>query len=166
MRKLLLSGLLMLACSAWVAAQTGGGGTGGGGGGTAGTTASGPTSANTSGATGASTDTSGTQTSIKGCLSGSNGNYTLTDNMGATYQLQGKDSDLSKHVGEKIEVQGTEANAQPSDIKAGDVTSAPRTTEKTTVAGSPSGQMFNVSHVNKISGSCTNTSNTSNPKSQ
>ena len=151
MRNLLFSWLLLLACSAWVAAQTGGGG-----GSTAGGT--GARGANGSSATGVSTDTSGNETAIRGCLNGSNGNYTVTDSQGATYILKGKDSDLSKHVGHNVEVRGMEADAHPSDIKAGEVTSAPRTTEKTTVAGSPSGQVFNVNHVREISGSCNNTS--------
>lgn len=159
MRKLLWCGVVFVACSAWVFAQTGGstgsGGTGGGGG----TAQSNTEPSGSSAAATAPTDTTGgNQTSVEGCLSGSDGNYTITDSQGATYQLKGKDSDLSKHVGHKVRVQGTAGDVQASDIKAGDVTKSPRTTEKTTMAGSPSGQTFNVDHVSKMSGDCPNTS--------
>ena len=47
------------------------------------------------------------QTSVQGCLQGSNGNFTLTDNSGMTYQLQGDTSKLGKHVGHEVEITGT-----------------------------------------------------------
>jgi len=52
---------------------------------------------------------------IEGCLGGGAGNFTLTDKTGTTYQLQlpqGTDTDnLNKHVGEKVRVTGSMANA-------------------------------------------------------
>ena len=159
MRNLWLTGLLLLACSAWGFAQTGGS-TGSGGTGGSGSTAQSSTepSGSSAAATAPTDTTGGNQTAVEGCLSGSDGNYTLTDSQGATYQLKGKDSDLRKHVGHKVRVQGTAGDTHPSDIKAGDVTKSPRTTEQTTMAGSPSGQVFNVDHVRGKSGSCPNTS--------
>ena len=55
------------------------------------------------------------QTSVQGCLSGSNGNYTLTDKSGTTYQLMGDTSKLSEHVGHEVKVTGsTEGGATSS----------------------------------------------------
>src|SRR5215469_13703325 len=48
-------------------------------------------------------DTSG-QTTVEGCLSGSNGNYTLTSSSGTTYQLAGDTSQLSDHVGHEMQI--------------------------------------------------------------
>jgi hypothetical protein len=44
---------------------------------------------------------------VEGCLSGSGGNYTLTDAKGATYQLTGDASKLSEHVGHEVKVTGS-----------------------------------------------------------
>src|ERR1700758_854202 len=52
---------------------------------------------------------SGGQTSVQGCLSGSDGNYTLTDKNGTTYQLMGDTSKLSEHVGHEVKITGTAA---------------------------------------------------------
>lgn len=46
-------------------------------------------------------------TSVEGCLSGSEGNYTLTASNGTTYQLGGDTAKLSEHVGHEIKVTGT-----------------------------------------------------------
>lgn len=47
------------------------------------------------------------QTSVEGCLQSSNGSFTLTDNAGTTYQLQGDTSKLSKHVGHEVQITGS-----------------------------------------------------------
>lgn len=47
------------------------------------------------------------QTSVEGCLSGSSGNFTLTDKNGMSYQLTGDAAKLSEHVGHEIKVTGT-----------------------------------------------------------
>ena len=45
--------------------------------------------------------------SIKGCLSGSDANYMLTqDGTGATFKLVGKEDQLKKHVGHEVAVMG------------------------------------------------------------
>jgi hypothetical protein len=54
------------------------------------------------------------QASVEGCLQGSNGNFTLTDSSGTTYQLEGNTSKLSEHVGHEVQVTGT-----PSKSSAG-----------------------------------------------
>src|SRR5215472_9413368 len=55
------------------------------------------------------TETS-TGTSIEGCLSGSSGNYTLTDTAGKTWQLAGDTSKLTEHVGHQVRLTGSEAS--------------------------------------------------------
>ena|SRR5437762_3578558 len=51
------------------------------------------------------------QTTIEGCLQGSDGNYTLTDKSGTTYQLQGDTSKLSAHVGHEVQITGSTTSA-------------------------------------------------------
>ena len=97
MTKTFLLALSLLASAAWVQAQshyppTGSSQTG--------TTASG-------------------QTTVQGCLRGANGSYTLTDNTGMTYQLQGDNSKLSAHAGHKVQVTGSIAPASSASGPAG-----------------------------------------------
>jgi hypothetical protein len=47
------------------------------------------------------------QTTVQGCLQGSDGNYTLTDKSGTTYQLQGDTKKLSGHVGHEVQITGS-----------------------------------------------------------
>jgi uncharacterized protein DUF5818 len=51
------------------------------------------------------------KTTVEGCLQGSDGNFTLTDSSGATYQLQGDTSKLSEHVGHEVQIKGTTSGA-------------------------------------------------------
>jgi hypothetical protein len=44
---------------------------------------------------------------VRGCLSGSAGNYTLTDNNGTIYHLVGSESQLQSSVGHEVEITGT-----------------------------------------------------------
>jgi hypothetical protein len=44
---------------------------------------------------------------LRGCLSGSDGNYTLTDHSGVIYHLVGGDTHLQGTVGHEVEVSGT-----------------------------------------------------------
>jgi len=85
------------------------------------------------------------QASIEGCLQGSDGRFTLTDNSGTTYQLQGDTSKLSKHVGHEVQITGS-----PSKSSAGS-----STTE--TSQGSAQ-QALTVEKVKHISESCKNVS--------
>ena len=59
-----------------------------------------------------------TKMKVQGCLSGSEGNFTLTDDKGTAYQLTGSTADLSAHVGHEIEVTGTTAEAAESAVGA------------------------------------------------
>ena len=163
MRKLWLSCAVLLLSAAWMAAQTGGG---------AGTSTqpAGQTAGTAGSQTGNMGGQSGTyaqnnsgqnsnKTTLEGCLSGSAGSYTLTANNGMTYQLQGKDNDLSKHVGQEVKVKGTAAAGASGSMSGASSNSAG------TPAGAASQQTFEVSKVKKVSKTCT-TGNTSNPSSR
>jgi hypothetical protein len=68
----------------------------------------------------------GSQTTVQGCLSGSDGSYTVTDKSGASFQLTGDTSKLSQHVGHEIKVTGTvtSASTPSSDGSASSAASA------------------------------------------
>jgi Protein of unknown function (DUF5818) len=55
-------------------------------------------------------DTAASQ-KVEGCLQGSGGNFTLTDNSGVTYQLQGDTAKLTDHVGHEVQITGSPAGA-------------------------------------------------------
>jgi len=80
------------------------------------------------------------QTTIEGCLSGSNGNFTLTDKNGTSYQLAGDTAKLSEHVGHEVKVTGTPG----SGAAGGDNASA----------GAGSAQTLQVSSVKHVSKTC------------
>ena len=61
-----------------------------------------------------SQSSSGSQESVKGCLSSVGGTYTLTAKDGKTYQLTGDTAKLSDHVGHEMKVIGTETPASAS----------------------------------------------------
>jgi len=95
-----------------------------------------------SGQTGSTT--AGSATSVQGCLSGSSGNYTLSDKNGNTYQLTGDTAKLSEHVGHEVKVTGTSSSAS--------------TTGGGTTAGQTgaNAQTLEVSSVKHISKTCQN----------
>lgn len=53
----------------------------------------------------------GTQKTVTGCLSESNGKYMLTERNGKSFELTGDSSKLAEHVGHEIKVTGTESAA-------------------------------------------------------
>jgi hypothetical protein len=117
------------------------------------------TSTTTQTTTTQTTETSSGNNSIEGCLSGSAGNWTLTDQSGKTYQLSGDTSKLSDHVGHQIRVTGTENNSSASS--SGSMGTSPSSSgSSATGAGSSSGSqpMFTVKKVKMISSSCPTTS--------
>lgn len=88
---------------------------------------------------------SGGEKSVTGCLSGSNGSYTLTDKHGMSYQLTGDTAKLSEHVGHEVRVTGTPGSA-------GSSTTSP--TAGATTGGTGSEQSLQVTSVKHISKSC------------
>ena len=129
MRKFWLLTALLLLCSALVVAQST-------------SPAASPTSSQAS-----SSQTSDTEgKTIEGCLSGSAGNWTLTDSSGKTWQLQGDDSKLSKEVGHQVKIKGSEMAGSAGAASP----SSPGSTAPSAAA------QFNVKSVTKIADTCSN----------
>jgi len=84
----------------------------------------------------------GGQMTVEGCLSGSNGNFTLTDKNGMAYQITGDTAKLSDHVGHEIKVTGTSASGAGADGATG------------AAAGSAAGQTLEVTSVKHVSKTC------------
>ena len=62
----------------------------------------------------AGSESSGSKQSVEGCLSGSDGKYTLTDKQGTTYQLTGDTSKLAEHVGHEVKITGSSSGGSAS----------------------------------------------------
>ena len=103
---------------------------------------------------------SNSSTSIEGCLSGSAGNWTLTDQSGKTWQLAGDTSKLSDHVGHQIRLMGSDnsssASGSSSPSSSNPSSSNPSSGAGATGAGSSSGTQstFTVNKVKMISSTC------------
>jgi len=119
MFKTLTVALVLLASAAWLQAQAG------------------------YGQSGMSQSTTG-QTSVEGCLQGSNGSYMLTATDGTMYQLTGDTSKLSEHVGHEVKVMGMTSAASTS--------SSPSSGSAMTPSGSQ--QMLTVKSVKHVSKTC------------
>ncbi|HLV87368.1 MAG TPA: DUF5818 domain-containing protein [Candidatus Sulfotelmatobacter sp.] len=138
MKQLLMLSVLLLGAS-WVVAQD--------------STPSGQSGSTTSSQTGSQSGSgqmSGGSHTVEGCLSGSGGQYTLTDKHGTAYQLTGDTSKLAEHVGHEIRVTGTESSASAtggsSDMGAGgqktiEVSSMKHISKTCKNAGSTGGSM-------------------------
>src|ERR1044071_10048079 len=93
-----------------------------------------PSSTTTQTTTTQSTQTSSnSSTSIEGCLSGSAGNFTLTDQSGKSWQLAGDTSKLSDHVGHQIRLMGTDNSSSASG------SSSPSSSNPSSSAGATAG---------------------------
>jgi hypothetical protein len=84
-------------------------------------------------------------TAIEGCLSGSSGSYTLTDQSGKAWTLAGDTSKLSDHVGHQIRIMGSDNSASSG---------AGSSAASAGGAGAAGGSTFNVKKVKMISSSC------------
>jgi hypothetical protein len=71
---------------------------------------------------------SGGNTTVQGCLSGSDGNYMLTDKNGMTYQLTGDTAKLTDHVGHEIKVTGSKSDSAMAPSGGGTDTAASKQT--------------------------------------
>ncbi|HEY2114103.1 MAG TPA: hypothetical protein VGJ51_03385 [Candidatus Angelobacter sp.] len=98
---------------------------------------------------------SNSSTSIEGCLSGSAGNWTLTDQSGKTWQLAGDTSKLSDHVGHQIRIMGSD-NSSSASGSSSPSSSNPSSSAGSSGAGSSSGTQstFTVNKVKMISSTC------------
>ena len=126
MRQVLLFVSVLLLGLSWAVAQD--------------NTSSSPSSSASSGQT-SHTSSSG-QMTVEGCLSGSNGNFTLTDKNGMSYQLTGDTAKLSEHVGHEIKVTGTSGSSTGAESSTG------------AASGTASAQSLQVSSVKHISKTC------------
>lgn len=145
MRKLLVMSVLLLG-TAWVAAQT-----------SPSSSSDQSSSTSSQSSTQATSGASGSQT-VEGCLSGSNGNFTLTDKSGTSYQLAGDTSKLSDHVGQDVQITGS--SSQNSSA------SAPSSSSGASAAssGASAQQTLNVSSVTKVSDTCSNSGSSGTPR--
>jgi Protein of unknown function (DUF5818) len=109
MRKTLMLAAILLLSAAWLQAQQ------------APQAGSSPANATAASSNQAGSGQSGSSPSrtVEGCLQGSNGNFTLTDNAGMTYQLAGDTSKLTEHVGHEVQIKGSTSGASPADSSAG-----------------------------------------------
>ena len=87
------------------------------------------------------------QKTVTGCLSGSNGSYTLTDKQGMTYQLTGDTAKLSDHVGHEVKITGNSNSAG----SAGSGGAAP---SGATPGGAGTEKTLEVSSVKHVSKTC------------
>ena len=124
-----------------------------------------PATPDTSSTTTQTTTTQTTQTSsdssnsIEGCLNGSAGNWTLTDQSGKTWQLAGDTSKLSDHVGHQVRIMGTDSSSSASS--SGSSSPSSSSGSSATGAGSSSSgsqSTFTVKNVKMISSTCSTTS--------
>ena len=83
---------------------------------------------------------------VTGCLSGSNGSFSLTDKHGKSYQLTGDNAKLSEHVGHEVRVTGT-----PSPSASGATGGASGTT---TAGGTGADQSIQVTSLKHVSKTC------------
>ena len=81
-------------------------------------------SAQAGSSTSSQTASSASEMTIEGCLSGSAGNFTLTDNAGKSDQLQGETSKLSDQIGHQVRIKGTQTATASATTPSGDTASA------------------------------------------
>jgi hypothetical protein len=85
--------------------------------------------------------TSAQAQTVRGCLQGSNGSFTLTDKSGVIYQIQGDASALGEHVGHEVQITGTTASSDSGQSR--ETGSASSTTQQPTI------QVQDVKHISK-----------------
>ncbi len=88
---------------------------------------------------------------IRGCLSGSAGNYTITDQNGMQYQINGPDNQLQASVGHEVEV------TTRQDQTSATSTQGDQTTSSTT-------NSVQVSNIHDVASTCTKGNSSSTPK--
>ena len=159
MRKVYLIASILLLSSVWLVAQTSSSSSGSSQQPSA-TDQSSPSSTSPSQTSPSTTTTQTTTTqttetssgsSIEGCLSGSSGNFTLTDSTGKAWQLAGDTSKLTEHVGHQVRITGSEAGGGA----AGSASSGAGAGSSASAGGASGSQStFTVQKVKMISSSC------------
>jgi hypothetical protein len=112
MRQVLLVVSILMLGLTWSFAQTSGSSETTPNGSSSGSSQSMGTHSGTSGEMGQSSASG--HVTVEGCLNGSNGNYTLTDKRGNTYQLTGDTAKLSEHVRHEVKITGSSSAAGAS----------------------------------------------------
>lgn len=88
---------------------------------------------------------------VRGCLGGSGGNYTLTqDTSGTMFRVVGNEDQLKSHIGQEVLVTGQLSDGG-SAASSGDQAS---TTSANSAASSTSGNMVQVSDIKMVSKTC------------
>jgi hypothetical protein len=110
-----------------------------------------------------------TNTTVQGCLTGTTGNYMLTDSSGVMYQLQGDESQLSANVNKEVEATGTigarasasatnnpDTNAPSAETKgqAGASTGNATGTASGSTASAHAAKTLDVTSIRKVADSC------------
>lgn len=126
MRHLLLLFSLLILGASWVAAQD----------------TSSQTSPNADPTASQSTSAAGGETTVQGCLSGSDGSYTITDKNGNSFLLTGDTAKLAQHVGHTVRVTGTSSTASAAPTGGGNATG-------TTGETRPTIEVSSVKHISK-----------------
>jgi len=103
---------------------------------------------------------------VQGCLSGSSGNYMLTDATGVMWQLQGDESKLSANVNKEVEVTGTTGAEASASATNGPDSSTAGNTSSGAAGGTSAGasadasananaaKTLNVTSIKKVADSC------------
>jgi hypothetical protein len=120
MRPMLFVSLLLLAAS-WATAQNS-------------TTPADPQAYNQS------ATSTGSQVTVQGCLSGSDGKYMLTDDNGKMYNLGGDTSKLADHVGHEVKITGTKSASEASGESGGTMSDQ---------SSSPTLEVTSMKHISK-----------------
>ena len=96
-----------------------------------------------------SANTASGASSVQGCLSGSDGNYMLTqDRAGTTFKLIGSETQLKKHVGHEVAVTGQSTGSEGSSASAADQGQAQPST------GGSDSNTIQVTNVRMVSKQC------------
>lgn len=128
MRKAVLLSAAIMLCAAMALAQD-----------TPSAGASSQSGATTSTTTQTTTDQNTSGNTIQGCLTGTSGNYMLTDATGVSYKVQGDESQLSANVNKEVEVMGTIASSASASANNADASAPDAASQGDANANSASG---------------------------
>lgn len=148
MAKVWMLAMVLICSAAWLVAQDQSSQSGSS---QSGSSSTGSQTSGSQGSMGSSSSASG-ETSVEGCLQGTSGSYTLTDNSGMTYQLSGDTSKLADHVGHEVKITGTVSSG--SSASGSSASSSSSSSAPSSGAGASSGQTLTVDKVQHKSKTC------------